>query len=294
MEDLAVYYHSLSNNKNYTLSSRSHSYPEWAEALEKHARKMVSIQEYKYWLQHIHISDQSLPKDFNIGPNTFKTGCTVVKELDETSTCYLLNELRQKHMQVNDLLITAMIKTLTAWLGRTSLYVALESSSRDFSIPEVDISRTVGWFTSIYPVYLQLPSHHNLDHLTKIVTAQLKDIPYNGFHYLPLRHICSIQDHAKQLEKISEPEVIFDYFINLDHYGKNEQRLGDILPISLGDNISPNNNRLYVLNISNWVVNGKFHTGWNFSQNHYRIDTIKRLAENYLLLLKDFIRKVSA
>ena len=54
--------------------------------------------------------------------------------------------------QINDVLLTALGRAWAKWTGSRTLYTNLEGHGRENLFEDVDVSRTVGWFTSIFPV----------------------------------------------------------------------------------------------------------------------------------------------
>jgi len=88
---------------------------------------------------------------------------------------------------VNDLLITALMRALHEWTGREQVVFDLEGHGREDVLEGVDVSRTAGWFTTIYPVVLTVDKEFTLAHQIKYVKERLRSIPVKGFHYGMLR-----------------------------------------------------------------------------------------------------------
>ena len=63
---------------------------------------------------------------------------------------------RPIRLQINDVLLTALAQTLARWTGERTLLLDLEGHGREEVVDGVDLSRTVGWFTTLFPVFLQL------------------------------------------------------------------------------------------------------------------------------------------
>ncbi|NEB67681.1 hypothetical protein G3I39_11585, partial [Streptomyces fulvissimus] len=107
--------------------------------------------------------------------------------------------------QVNDVLLTALARTLRGWTGRDRLAVHLEGHGREDLFADLDLTRTVGWFTSMYPVALGLPEGDAWGPAVMAVKEQLRAIPDRGIGYGALRHLGgALPSHA-------EPRISFNY-----------------------------------------------------------------------------------
>ena len=96
----------------------------------------------------------SLPRDHH-GPNATTSARDVRAALSAAQTARLLYEVpRAYRTQINDVLLTALGTVLTEWSRAASALVDVESHGREDLGPDIDVSRTVGWFTSFYPVVL--------------------------------------------------------------------------------------------------------------------------------------------
>ena len=110
--------------------------------------------------------------------------------LSEEETRALLQEIPAVyHTQVNDVLLTALAQTLCQWAGERSVLVDLEGHGREALFEDVDISRTVGWFTSLYPVRLKWPLSQEVGEALKGIKEMLRQIPHNGIGYGMLRYL---------------------------------------------------------------------------------------------------------
>ena len=78
-------------------------------------------------------------------------------QLGVKQTTQLLQEVPQVyHTEVNDILLAALASALTAWAGSGKVTIGLEGHGREAIAKDIDLSRTVGWFTTLYPVRLEV------------------------------------------------------------------------------------------------------------------------------------------
>lgn len=78
---------------------------------------------------------------------------------------------------MNDLLLTGLGIAIHRWTGYEDILIDLEGHGRESIIPDLDISRTVGWFTSLYPVSLQIKADQDIPQRIKTVKENLRQIP---------------------------------------------------------------------------------------------------------------------
>uniref|UniRef100_UPI003D7503CC condensation domain-containing protein n=1 Tax=Streptomyces sp. YPW6 TaxID=2840373 RepID=UPI003D7503CC len=136
LEDLATAY------EGAPLAPKTTSFKEWAERLGQ----ATDPAEDAYWDA---VPTTALPTDHPGGENTVTSAETLAVELDEAETQALLTEVPAAYRtQINDVLLTALAQTLAAWTGQETVTVALEGHGREELFDDVDVSRTVGWFTS--------------------------------------------------------------------------------------------------------------------------------------------------
>ncbi len=110
------------------------------------------------------------------------------------------------HGAVNDVLLTALALAAAKWRGGTELVLDLEGHGREEIVPGVDLARTLGWFTSIFPVRLD-PGTGGLDDALKRVKEQLRQVPDNGIGFGLLRYL----DEGSGLADAPVPQLLFNY-----------------------------------------------------------------------------------
>jgi non-ribosomal peptide synthetase component F len=91
--------------------------------------------------------------------------------------------------QVNDVLLAALGRVLARWTGRGRVLVDLEGHGREEILDGIDLSRTVGWFTTLFPVALDVPEDPDWGTTLKSVKEQLRAVPRRGIGYGALRHL---------------------------------------------------------------------------------------------------------
>ena len=150
LEDLYDLYHSFSNDSSYELPSKTASSLIWKEQLDAFADTKLMEQARQYWTQP-EILDFKLPLDNPTNHWQIENAAHQTAVLNEEYTSCLLKEARQKlNADVTVVLNLALVNALKQWTSLDTFVIEHENHGRHFNA--VDVSRTVGWFTAMYPV----------------------------------------------------------------------------------------------------------------------------------------------
>lgn len=289
LSDLSTAYQQLVNNQNVQLPPKTTSFKEWAIRQENYGRSPALTPELHYWLAPYPADLASLPLDIpGREANTEGSIDQVITYLSKEETRTLLETIPVVYnTMINDVLLTALTQTLTQWTDSRFLLISLEGHGREELFEGVDLSRTVGWFTSVFPVLLELKNTNNLQATLQSIKEQLRLIPNRGIGYGILRYF-SQADISKQLQNLPVPEVSFNYLGQFEQLFSESIILG-FAPENMGANFSSLANRTYLLDIVGLVADGQLQMTWIYSQNCHRRDTIEYLANQYTESLKMLI-----
>jgi len=180
LEDFVTIYQQLENQKPLQLPPKTSSFKTWAEELQNYAKTPEFYAQFKYWLNREFPSICPLPLDRQgeAQSNIVAHAKTVSFTLTEEQTRLLLQEVPQAYnTQINDILLTALVQAFGHWTGNYGLLLDMEGHGRENVIESVNLSRTVGWFTSIFPVFLTLENLHHPGECLKSIKEQLRQIP---------------------------------------------------------------------------------------------------------------------
>ena len=297
VEDLETAYLQLAAGRQISLPRKTSSFKSWAENLAHFARSGTIEQEVDYWRSRLALPIVKLPIDLR-GPNTVASRRTISVSLTAAETRAVLQDLPTKHRtQINEVLLAATTRTFTAWMGTPALLVDLEGHGREQIIEETDLSRTVGWFTTIFPVLLDTGKLLTPLEVLRAVKDQLRAVPNRGIGYGLLRHLSGRKEVIDELSRLPQAEVRFNYLGQRDRFLSSSQIFSAVHD-SGADAQSLNGERAYLLNIIAGVTDGQLRFDWTYSENVHASQTIQRLAETCLTelraLLKDGERSDSA
>ena len=200
------------------LSPKTHGVDVWAQRLSAHAPQ----DEKPYWISRLSGAVPALPVDGEVPPAEDCYGASehVRVEFDAALTRALLNSCHHAYRtRINDLLMAALFLAAFKWTGQQALRIGLEGHGREELFEGIDVSQTVGWFTSLFPLTLQVsPSWSterpdSLQELIRSVKEELRMLPHNGIGYGLLRHLAA----DEELLALEEPtDILFNYLGQFD------------------------------------------------------------------------------
>ncbi|BAY50183.1 amino acid adenylation (plasmid) [Scytonema sp. HK-05] len=291
LEDLFTVYQQLLQGDAIQLPCKTTSFKEWASVLNSYAESEAVSKEKDYWLAPERNNISPLPKDYPVTKeaNTVASTNQVSVALDAQQTQALLQEVPAAYnTQINDLLLTALVQAFARWTGNYRLLIDLEGHGREELFENVDLSRTVGWFTTVFPVVLQLANAENSGEALKSIKEQLRSIPNRGIGYGLLRYLSQDSKIRSQLQAMPQAEVSFNYLGQLDVIGL--ENLGVTLAKeSTGLNQSFLGICTHLLEIDGFVSDGELQFTWKYSDNIYLRSTVEHLAIMFVEELQSLI-----
>jgi non-ribosomal peptide synthase protein (TIGR01720 family) len=287
LEDLQRAYQQLRSGSAVELPARTSSFRQWATRLREHAESDAVRGQLGYWSSARRLEGATLPIDHELGPNTEASSADVSVSLDRDETSALLREVPAAyHTQAGDALITALLTALARWTGRTRLLIDLEGHGREAIFDDIDLSRTVGWFTAIFPTLLELPGGGPGD-TVKSVKEQLRQIPDRGLGHGVLRYLSADPAIRATLQSLPPAEVVFNYAGQFD---QTSAAAGFTrAPELAGANHAPSSRRTHVLEVSAVIADGQLQAGFGYSRNLHHRETIERIAQEFIAALRELI-----
>jgi non-ribosomal peptide synthase protein (TIGR01720 family) len=209
----------------------------------------------------------------------------VVTVMSEQETQALLREVSEAyHTQINDVLLTGLGQAMEKWTGSREVLVNLEGHGREELFEEVDLTGTVGWFTSLFPVHLKLGRKRGAGEELKAIKEQLRGIPQRGIGYGVLRY-GRVEEVREQLKKLPQPEISFNYLGQFDQVLGQDSWFGPA-PEESGLSQNSSNHRPWLLDITGSIAGGQLRLVFTYSENLHRRSTIEALASSYIHQLR--------
>ncbi|MGA9994161.1 MAG: amino acid adenylation domain-containing protein, partial [Pyrinomonadaceae bacterium] len=289
LDDLASLYRQLQGGEHCQPPSKTTSFKSWAEHLEKHARSADAQDASAYWTTLATGEFKSLPVDYPGGANLEASTRTISVALSVEETRSLLQEVPPVyHTQINDVLLTALVVAFERWTGESALLLELEGHGREELFPDINLSRTVGWFTSAFPVLLQLDDPAVPGKALRSIKDQLRAIPDGGINYGALRYTDAQPELAATLRSLPQPCVSFNYLGQVGRMLESASIFG-LARESVGPTRDGRNRRTHLLEVNAGVFNGELRLDWSYSSGLHDSATIERLAKTFAQALREII-----
>ncbi|GLW14755.1 non-ribosomal peptide synthetase [Streptomyces sp. NBRC 13847] len=284
LEDLDTAYRAARTGARAALGPKTTSFRAWAQRLHEHTAAGGFDDELPYW--NGPQGHAELPTDGE-GRNTADSEDTVTVRLEAEETRRLLQEVPDTYRtRVNDVLLCALGRVLARWTGHDRVLIGLEGHGREEIFDDVDLSRTVGWFTTMFPVALDLPPQAGLGAALKSAKEGLRRLPRHGLGYGALRHLRT--PAADGLPPL--PQIGFNYLGQQDWSAAAGDGLLHAPYGALAGGMDPAAARPHLIDVVGLVADKRLEFTWSFSKNLHRRETVARLAEETAAELRGIVR----
>ena len=184
------------------------------------------------------------------------------------------------------MLLTALARAFANWTGEDSLYLTLEGHGREDAVEGADLSRTVGWFTTDYPMRLTTATPFEPGAALRSTKEQLRAIPNSGFAYGVGRYLSPRSD---ALRALPVPTVGFNYLGQFDQVFGGDSRFR-YTSASSGPAMYPDGRRAFEVEVYGLVSGGRLELDFEYSENLHDRSTIQALADDFLSTLRALIQ----
>ncbi|MBK8552375.1 MAG: amino acid adenylation domain-containing protein [Ignavibacteria bacterium] len=285
LEDLEMLISGFKGGGKTDLGKKTGSYRQWYETLENYGKSRRLNSQLEYW-EKIISSMNSLPADKKYdGVITAKDITHHKMSLDSETTRRLIQDVpKAYHTEINDILLSALAKTLSEWSGSDKVTIGMEGHGRENIEEGIDTTRTIGWFTTHYPVMLEINALSEEGSIIKSVKEQLRQVPDKGLGFGVLKYINKISF----LKSAPQPDIIFNYL------GQSDNVLNASQWFALaGETGGSERSEKFVvdnkISLSGIVQSGELMFDWRYSQKNYDLETIERIADQFQTNLKSLI-----
>ncbi|MBU2899372.1 condensation domain-containing protein, partial [Vibrio hepatarius] len=302
LEDLqeGLQQHQSQENASIQLGSKTHSLQYWSERLEEYSATEACLSTLPYWQKtvqspsinllersSIFMSTPGFERSINtaeLSTHTFIQADSQVEQicLSSTRTEQLLQGIHDcYHTQINDILLAALVLAVGEWadvdsaMSKQGLCLDLEGHGREPLFEDVDLTQTLGWFTSVFPLHLpfSLVNDSENDHEQLVLEACIKEvkerlraIPNKGMDYGILQRY-----QQARLPQKSSSQLVFNYL------GVFEKGFAEDSGQALASNLL----REHALGFNSYVVDGQWTLYIDFHPQQFAAEDIKTLASSY-------------
>ncbi|MDC0712950.1 amino acid adenylation domain-containing protein [Stigmatella sp. ncwal1] len=293
LEDLLTVYGRLSTGQPAGLQPKTTSFQHWAKQLEAYATSPNVRAELDAWLAASrNEGPQALPLNNPGASDTVGEASTLESWLEADETQLLLSEVPTAYdVKVNEVLLAALAKTLSGWTGQNTVRIDVEGHGREFLFEDVDLSRTVGWFSSIFPLRLHIGAKENSREMLARVKDALRRIPSGGVGYGVLRYLSPDESIRSRLQSATQSGVAFNYLGQMGaipsygpFHGAAKEGVG---PLNSARDVRPHR-----IEVNAGIEAGqRLRINWTFGPKVLHAETVERLSSAFNTTLRAMIRE---
>jgi amino acid adenylation domain-containing protein/non-ribosomal peptide synthase protein (TIGR01720 family) len=230
LEDFDKGKQQLLKNEPLSLPAKTTSYKKWGELLKLYAQKELSNEVINYWEKELKFPVPTYSQklhELNQGTDIYQL------KYNQSCTEHLIKNITKKYKTtVDEILLSIIAHVISNQWDITEMWIDLEGHGREEIIDNVDITRTVGWFTTVYPV--RLNGNETLDTVLRKTKQRLRSVPNKGFDYSVLKYLSeqsmplikswisynnlgqfNVQNNAMQTSSNNiDPHYVFPYKLN--------------------------------------------------------------------------------
>lgn len=254
------------------------SFPTWMRRLIDCTRAGAFDSDLEAWTDTVS-RIRSIPTDMNDGAHNVASERTVVASVPADVTEHLVSHTTGVlRCRIDDLLLAALAHVMTRWAGQPEIVIEKEGHGRHDLFEDVDLSRTVGWFTTLYPLALKTSPASTLVELVASVKRQTRQVP-EGISYGALRYLRGAPDQG--LVPDAPAPVVFNYLGRFGEDIRGDGVVARMLPTP-GFDHAPQEARSNLLDITGALIDGSLSFSWTYSKNRHRENTVQRLANSHV------------
>ena len=278
LEDFYLGYQQAANKQQIIFQKKTHSFKYWVERVHEYAQSEELLSETEFW------SGVERDGAASIYCNCCRNGIardgdSVSITLNKDDTNKLLIEVNKAYnTEITEILLAALGLAIKEWSGRNTVPVSVEGHGREGILQDINITRTVGWFTAIYPVILNVERSDDLAYVIKNVKEKVRHVPRKGTGYGILKYMAGLQNN-KNVGSFMEPEIGFNYLGQFDEGSGNE--IFNLLKFDLKSFFSENSERIYKLDIIGVTLNKELHIIINYNKIDIEREEIEKLIQSY-------------
>ncbi|MHA7060302.1 condensation domain-containing protein, partial [Aquimarina sp. M1] len=290
LEDLSTLYTGYLEADSVVLPLKTDSFQQWSSLQSDYALSSDMILEHSYWDKICSGSYPDLVVDKESSESVIQLTGTEGFVLDKDLTELLQTRVHGVYnTEINDLLLTSLGLALRDVLGLDQSVLKMEGHGREDLYEAIDITRTVGWFTSIYPFVLDVSGSDSSVSSLIQVKESLRNVPTKGIGYGILKYLGS--GFSKDLR----PGIVFNY---LGDFGRNaggsRDSIFEYCSEYIGEDVADSTGTDTLLSVSGMLVLDELNISIGYSESHYNVSTIEELCCSYQNHLRYLIESLSS
>lgn len=281
-EDIDALMKQDAGGESLELPLKTDSFKYWSERLSHYANSNTFLEQKDYWIEMEALAPPRINHETQSPYNRLQDSARLSFSLDEEQTDQLLTSVHHAFgTEINHILLTALALSFKDVFEISPLAIAMEGHGREEIIPDIDIQRTVGWFTTIFPLVLELKTDDDLASSIKLIKERLRRLPDKGIGYGILKYITAPENKQNMTFTI-QPQISFNYLGQFDRFEKStDDHVFSIAKESTGVSQSLNAERKYDFDVSGMVTDKRLSMSISYNSGYYSSETVKSLLDQF-------------
>lgn len=300
LEDLYALFQQIGSGLPAALPEKTTSFKAWAESQPEMAQHPAVLEQLPFWLEQAALPTAQIPLDDPNGTNREMDAEAVSLTLSIEETQRMLQEAANTyHCDIPTLLATALVQALKDWTGEPRWRIEMEGHGRDAVSGNMDLSRTVGWFTSLYPLALDISGCSSPAEALRSVKDTLARQPEQTLGYGLLKTYHPDPAVRRSLQAAGRPEITLNYLGRLDSPAGDLDESTAIGGLSMaaeprGSERCPQGQRTCIWEVTGSLAGGQLYLEWGYSRALHRRETVERVVEQFAGCLRALINGEAA
>jgi amino acid adenylation domain-containing protein/non-ribosomal peptide synthase protein (TIGR01720 family) len=288
LEDIELLYTQLQTERPLKLAAKSTSYKDWGAFLLDYAGSESLDKERDYWLSLYQTSiaqlrDADIEKQNSMTRQEFDVASF---NLDKSLTSQLLTQCNQVYRtHINELLLSGLLLGIYYWNGEQKIRIDLEGHGREILTDDLDLSQTVGWFTTVYPLALVFEGGFTFEKLICSVKEQYRAIPNNGIGFGVFKYLSG----DKAFKALPDNELVFNYLGQFDQVLNKDKYFNRAME-STGENISRMRRPSHPLEMNGQVIAEQLSFNLSFDSSIYPSGEMQGLMDAISQALESIVK----
>lgn len=290
-EDFTNGYLQALNNTPIKFSDKTDSFQQWAKKITEYAESKELLDEISYWKFIDDFQMKFIDKDYISTECRYKDNNSTELSLSIDETYRLFNDVCHKlNINVRSVLLASLGHAFERIYGMDRVLINIDGHGREEIIKDINIRRTVGCFTSMFPFAVYMEGNKDKLVLVNEIDNSFRKIPNNGIGYGILKYITSCEN-KKQMNFYNIPEISFNYLGQI-----NEELNNDLFVpsrLSTGSTISPQCEMKYSFITTGMILNKKLKFEFSYNKclfSHTTVADIVSYCNEFILELIDNIK----
>ena len=270
------------DNKQVKSTFKASTFKYWGDYISDLAAENHFENELDFWKKQIETAGD-FPSDIEYDlPIKEAATQTITFELDTITTTALLQDTNSTYnTKTDEVLLTALVQSFLNYSKQDQIQIALERHGRDI-FEDIDVTNTIGWFTSFFPLNILLNNSANIGEALKAIKEQVRAVPNNGIGYGILHYL-----QEKFPKNPNNAPIIFNYVGN--QTSEKTKYFGEAKAL-FKHTRDPRIERTNVLEINAQIKDGKLQVKWQYVPKIHTAQTIKNLIQNFENKLRKLIK----